>query len=391
MNSERKGKDHRSSFPVLRMSSITDSVRQLNNKTPTFLTSPLFPVSPRSHSKCVRSRPLRSCQHTMTSSTFSYPKPVPSIASAIQDPSARHMLSSLRYTPIETPLCQPIIHTSHVVVSAQAESTSSPKPPPALVFLHGFDSNLLEYRFMLPLMKSAHVDAHYFDLLGWGLTERPVSPTFHYGPTERRLHLRSYIDQLLHPDQPVFIVGASIGGAVAVDYALNSDRRVDGLILINAQVFADRPKSAFSNIPGVASLGAKVLRSDWLRRIAINLSYHSPSFKHDDILRIGGLHCTLPGWTEATEDMLRNEGYCLKKYMHQVELPTLVLWGQHDRVLPKQDAPMFQETIRNCHFQYIEESGHSPHIENPTVVADAILEFVDNVAKSSSWPSSPIF
>lgn len=353
-------------------------------KHPAFLASSFSSGSLCSNLKCVRSVPLHACPLIMTTSTHSYPAPVPSNASAIQDPSARHMLSLLQYTPVRTPLSHPVVHTSHVVVPSQSSSTSSSKPPPALLFLHGFDSNLLEYRFILPLMRLANVDAHYIDLLGWGLTERPVSSTFHYGPTERRLHLRSYIDRFLHPDQSVFIIGASIGGAVAVDYALDAERQVDGLVLINAQIFADRPKSSLSNFPGVASLGAKVLRSDWLRRIAIDMSYHSPQFKQDDVLRIGGLHCRQPGWTEATEDMLRNEGYCLKQRVDQIQTPTLALWGQHDRVLPKQDASLFQQTIRNCRFQYIQESGHSPHIENPTVVADAILEFVDLIATPST-------
>lgn len=366
------------------MSSCAPSFHIRDGKYLAFLISTLPTCFSRPHLKCVHSAPLRSCPLTMTSSLDSYPAPIPSIASAIQDPSARHMLSLLQYTPVQTPLSYSVIHTSHVIVPSQTSSTPSPKPPPALLFLHGFDSNLLEYRFILPLMKLANVDAHYVDLLGWGLTERPISPTFHYGPTERRIHLSSYIDQHLHPDQSVFVIGASIGGAVAVDYALNADRRIDGLALINAQVFADRPRSSLSNIPGVASLGAKVLRSDWLRRIAINMSYHSHLFKHEDTLRIGGLHCGQPGWTEATEDMLRNEGYCLKQCVHQIETPTLVLWGQHDRVLPKQDAPLFQQTIRNCRFQYIQESGHSPHIENPTVVADAILEFVNHIEMSST-------
>lgn len=325
--------------------------------------------------KCAH--PPRIClrQNVVMTSSTSYPSPVPSKANLIEDPAVHHMLSQLQYSPVQTTLSCPLIHTSHVISRAKTTSEKSSSVP-ALLFFHGFDSNLLEYRFVLQQMRKASVDLHFIDLLGWGLTERPLSKDFRYGPYERRVHLQSYIDQFIDPSQPIILIGASIGGAVAIDFVLNSTRSVHALVLIDAQAFTDRPKSFFSGLPGVASAGAKVLRSDWLRRLAIDMAYYDPSFKNDDILRIGGLHCYQPGWTQATEDMVRSEGYCLKHRIPEIDLPTLVLWGEHDRVLPKQDASMFEQTIRNCRLQIIKECGHSPHIEKPMLVSDAILDFI---------------
>lgn len=284
---------------------------------------------------------------------------------------------------ISTPdLEQKSIRTAHVMSAAdRAESRTDP----ILVFLHGFDSNMLEFRYMLEIMDKAPVEAHFVDILGWGLTERPRTSSLSYGPLSKRNHLRAFVDHIVgksgaQKHRPVVLVGASIGGAVAIDFVLDGNRQVEGLVLIDAQAFTDKKKSLASSIRLFAELGAEVLRSKWLRKLAVELAYHSPSFKTDDVLRIGGLHCFEDGWKDATVDFIQGEGYCLKDRVQEVQVPTLVVWGEHDRVLPKRDAQAFQNNLRNSRLKYIQDSGHSPHIEKPDDVSEEILTFLRTFA-----------
>lgn len=277
------------------------------------------------------------------------------------------MLQALQYTPIQTNLPQATIYTSHCV--------TGPTSVPNLVFLHGFDSNLLEYRYVFSELVDAPVRAHYVDILGWGLTERPIDAEFSYGPRSKREHLHAFIEHMCGTGA-LYLVGASVGGAVAIDYALTFPNRVAGLVLVDAQAFIEKKESAMMKIPGMAGIGAEILRSDWLRRLAINLSYENKRFKTDDVLRIGGLHCRMPGWKEAAVDFIKGEGYCVRDKVANINCRTLVIWGENDRVLPKANANKFVDTIHGCQLHFVTECGHSPHIEKPTLLTRHILQFV---------------
>ncbi|PXF41491.1 putative hydrolase YugF [Gracilariopsis chorda] len=235
---------------------------------------------------------------------------------------------------------------------------------------------MLEYRYVLPMLEEARVQSHFLDVLGWGLTECPTIPEFRYGPTAKREHLRAFVDQVVGGG-PLVLVGASLGGAIAIDFALNFPKLVQGMVLLSPQAFTDKRSSPVMQLNGIAGMGAEVLRSNWLRRLAMKMSYENEEMRSsDDILKIGGLHCQKPGWKEAAVDFIKGEGYCISTRVRQVNCPTLVLWGEQDRVLPKKNAQRFVEEMATCRLQYVENCGHSPHIEKPSLVTDNILQFV---------------
>lgn len=285
------------------------------------------------------------------------------------------MLRRTQWTTLNTNLPQSTVGTAHVVSQAQHDHAHS------LLFMHGFDSNSLEYRYMLPLLDNQeNIEAHFLDVLGWGLTEKPRVPGFSYGPDAKREHLRAYHEQVMH-SKPMVLVGASVGGAVAIDFALRYPERVQALALLAPQAFTDKPASTLmQTFPIIASLGADVLRSDWLRNQAVQLAYESKRLKCRDTLRIGGLHCKSEGWKEAAVDFIKGAGYCLSNKVQDIKCPTLVLWGENDRVLPKGDSQKCLDNIHNCKLEIVKDSGHSPHIEKPSQVTRHILNFLPGSA-----------
>lgn len=235
---------------------------------------------------------------------------------------------------------------------------------------------MLEFRYMLPILDEMQdIEAHFVDLLGWGLTEKPNCNGFSYAPHAKREHLRAYQEQVMG-NRPMILVGASIGGAAALDFALEYPDKVRALVLVDAQAFTDKPASGVMQaFPALASLGADVLRSNWLRWIAVKLSYENDKFKCQDTIRIGGLHCMSEGWKEAAVNFIIGEGYCVSKRVKDISCPTLVLWGDKDRVLPKAHPERFLETIPGSELTIVENCGHSPHIEHPMFAASRIEAF----------------
>jgi len=65
----------------------------------------------------------------------------------------------------------------------------------------------------------------------------------------------------------------------------------------------------------------------------------------------------------------------LKGRLHRIRVPTLFLWGTHDRILTEAYGRAYCAAIPGARFELIDKAGHFPHIEQPQVFADRVLAF----------------
>lgn len=66
----------------------------------------------------------------------------------------------------------------------------------------------------------------------------------------------------------------------------------------------------------------------------------------------------------------------LKKRIHRVTAPTLLIWGKEDRLVPTVYADEFARRLRDARVQTVEGAGHAPHQEQPEVVARMVRDFL---------------
>ena len=66
----------------------------------------------------------------------------------------------------------------------------------------------------------------------------------------------------------------------------------------------------------------------------------------------------------------------LKKRIHRVSAPTLLVWGKEDRLVPPVYADEFARRIPGARVQTVEGAGHAPHVEQPERVARMVREFL---------------
>lgn len=96
--------------------------------------------------------------------------------------------------------------------------------------------------------------------------------------------------------------------------------------------------------------------------------------------RIGSLHRGEAGWKEAYLAYLSSGGYELRvgpERVRTVSQPTLVLWGSDDPVLPVADAAAFARDLPKCvGVTEFAGSQHSPHMDNPAAVEEALAPFL---------------
>jgi pimeloyl-ACP methyl ester carboxylesterase len=66
----------------------------------------------------------------------------------------------------------------------------------------------------------------------------------------------------------------------------------------------------------------------------------------------------------------------LRRWLHRIDIPTLVLWGAEDRIVKPDYGRAFAAGIPGARFELIANSGHFPQIEQPEAFARAVTAFV---------------
>jgi pimeloyl-ACP methyl ester carboxylesterase len=293
---------------------------------------------------------------------------LPSAAAQIQDMEAIALLQHLQRRLVQVSFTNTAVATASVHYTPDLSPLSSAIP---ILLLHGFDSSLLEFRRLLPLLAASH-ETWAIDLFGSGFTE--YIPGLTVNPENIRQHLLSFLASCI--SQPVILVGASLGGAVAIDFALHHPNWVQSLVLIDSVGFSGSfPVGQFLPQP-LIKLGA-----EWLyfrKHAALTAASALPMMNAPlmDALRCSLLHQEMPGWKAAITSFTQSGGYMnLAKRMAAITHPTLILWGKADDVLGTADATQFEQAISDSQLIWIPQAGHVPHFDQPQVIAAHLLSF----------------
>ena len=324
------------------------------------------PAEPRSSFCATRRRSTRHRVSVSTGASPRFPLCVPAqFAAEITEQAALTMAASIEVLPVRlsdgATLDTAVVRTT----AAREHATGTP-----LVLLHGFDSSLLEFRRLLPLLENAGVPAIAVDLVGCGFTGLQHAQSA--APDDRRDHLRAFLEQYAGSTQ-VDLLGASLGGTCAIDFALAHPRLVRQIILVDAQGFVE----GTPQLPGLlADVGIGVLRAIWLRSMANVMAYSdTKKFATDDAMRVGRLHTHLSDWSRSTRSFMDSGGFRVANRVREVHKRTLVVWGVDDEIISASVASRFAEELPNCEICYFPECGHVAHLERPHALRDAILRF----------------
>jgi pimeloyl-ACP methyl ester carboxylesterase len=234
---------------------------------------------------------------------------------------------------------------------------------PPVLLLHGFDSSFLEFRRLAPLLAEG---AQLFipDLFGFGFCPRPSSGD--YGPGGVLRHLEALVGAIgARNPGPLGLIGASMGGSVAVELARRLPEQVERLLLLAPAGLTGRPMPLPPLLDG---LGVRFLALPGVRRGLCRTAFADPEAAVGAAeLEIASLHLQSPGWAEALRRFARSGGFagCGAPLPEQ---PISVLWGTDDRILrapQKRDAlALLGERVRE-----LDACGHLPHLDQAATVA----------------------
>jgi pimeloyl-ACP methyl ester carboxylesterase len=245
-----------------------------------------------------------------------------------------------------------------------------------IVLLHGFGSSLHAWDGWTAALRDKRRVVR-LDLPGFGLTG--PSPDNVYGIDRDMRATLAVLDKL---GIARFVIGGnSLGGAVAWRTALAHPERVEKLILVDAGGYPQRA----SSIP----IGMRILRFSvlsWLMQHTLPRSLVDEGFRNV----FGDPSRVTPEMIERSIELTAREGNrraildrgsqrkasTAYERIPELKLPTLIVWGGRDRLIPPDDAERFHREIAGSELAMFADLGHAPEEEDPARTVAAVKRFL---------------
>jgi len=172
--------------------------------------------------------------------------------------------------------------------------------------------------------------------------------------------------------EKVNIVGASLGGWIAAEFAVRYPEKVDRLVLVgSAGLWVD-------DAP-IADLFASLLSPERLR----SMIFHDPNSFLAQLL--------LPAQPSPEQMLLSFKAMQaaarvgwnpfmhnpkLRRRLYRIKSPTLILWGESDKLIPLAHAHAYHEGIKNSQMVILKQCGHLPMFEKTEEFVKAVVGFL---------------
>lgn len=237
----------------------------------------------------------------------------------------------------------------------------------SLVLIHGLGASAERWEHVIPHF-SKQFTVYVPDLIGFGLSDKP---NVDYTTEFFAEFVGSFMAEL-GIKKPI-IIGSSLGGQIAIEYAHANQDDIEKLILVSpagamkqstpaldayimAALYPDpsTAKNAFTLMTGNNKEVSQTTVDNFVQRMLM------PNAKY-------AFMSTILGLKNAPE---------ISAKLEVLEIPTLVVWGELDPVIPIKYAEYFVQKIRDCRFYQIENCGHTPYVEDPKEFIKIVLDFL---------------
>ncbi|MEM2760366.1 MAG: alpha/beta hydrolase [Nitrososphaerales archaeon] len=239
-----------------------------------------------------------------------------------------------------------------------------------VLFIHGLGGSAESWIYNIDVFaKYFHVFAP--DLLGFGKSDKPK---IRYDMKTFINFVTTFMDSV--EIRKTHVVGSSLGGQIAAEFALSFPERVKKLVLVSP---AGIPPKSFK---GTAELKkyVKVLNAkdpDDVRKALAPIDSNSSVITEDYVKSVYE-YVMMPGTRHAFLSSLQESAKAqrLANRLKAIKAQTFVVWGKHDNLIPIKYCEPFVTKMENCRLLLIEKCGHRPHAEKAPVFNQAVMDFL---------------
>jgi pimeloyl-ACP methyl ester carboxylesterase len=269
--------------------------------------------------------------------------------------------------------------STHTQVNYVELSPTDPASPTTVLFVHGLSGSWQNWLENLPHFARTH-RVVAIDLPGFG-----------HSPLPRwAVSIESY-GRLVHRFCEVLrigacaIVGNSMGGFIAAEAAADRPDRFEKLVLVSAAGVSSarlrrRPAETVARMATGAAPLLLRFQQRGMRRPRLRYATFKGLVQHPELLRrellLEEFHngAGRPGFLPAIQGLV---GYEILDQLDDVEVPTLIVWGRDDHVVPAQDAVQYGQHLQNSRTVIFDDTGHLPQLERPVRFNRVLETFLD--------------
>jgi len=240
-----------------------------------------------------------------------------------------------------------------------------------VLFIHGLGSSADRW-LGIPDVLSTNFHTIALDLPGFGKSDKPA--TMEYTIENFRETIVDFINELAINDGKTSIVGHSLGGYIAAEVTIENKNLVEKLVLIDSSGMLKKPTPLLEEYLQVAMNPTPDKVRKVFEQMVANPTRIPSKLVDGFIARINS-----PNAKYAFKSTLQNSantqiGHERLKLIE--DIPTLILWGIKDRVIPTYHSELFKEAIMNSRIEIIQDAGHAPFAEKPDQVSEILRNFL---------------
>ena len=254
--------------------------------------------------------------------------------------------------------------------------------PIHILFIHGLGSSSIVWRD-IPQALSENFHTIAVDLIGFGGSDKPdldytISYFSHF--------IKSFLNQIgIRKSDKIVIIGHSLGGYIASEYAIENKEQIEKLVLIDSSGMLNRPTALLEQYLNAATETDRNLRHIKLKKVFESLL--AQSFRLLPILvdlfisvieKPGAKHAFESAFKNSTTTSITPER--LEKIK---SIPCLIIWGEKDNLIPINHINKFKEILKDAEIVIIADAGHSPFVEKTAIVYHKLFSFLTNNSPTS--------
>jgi pimeloyl-ACP methyl ester carboxylesterase len=196
------------------------------------------------------------------------------------------------------------------------------------------------------------------------------------------------------------LVGQSLGGGVAMQFAYQFPERCERMVLVSSGGLGDEVSMLLRllTLPGaelvlplactdwVHDAGVKV--AGWLANIGLHTNPHlAEIWESYGSLADAETRAAFLQTLRSVVDVAGQRVSASDRLYLAAEVPTLIIWGDHDNIIPVEQGRATHEAIPGSRLEIFEGAGHFPHCEHPDQFVDVLIEFMDTTTPSMTSAS----
>ncbi|MFZ6046496.1 alpha/beta fold hydrolase [Pseudomonas sp. CR3202] len=241
-----------------------------------------------------------------------------------------------------------------------------------ILMVHGFGASKDNWlRFARHFTQRYHVIA--LDLPGFGDSDRPAG-SYDVGTQAERLE--SFVKTL--ELGKVHLVGNSMGGHIAALFAARHPQQVRSLALFdNGGIKAPKQSELFRLIESGQPNPLVVRSADDFERMLAFVFVEPPRLPDSVKAYLAAQSMANEAHYDEVFRQLRERYIPLEPELPRIESPTLLLWGDHDRVLDVSSIEVMKPLLKKPSVVIMQNCGHAPMIERPEETARHYQAFLD--------------